>query len=304
MTLARSAYGAGPPILVAVALRGDDQPPVALGRRLARVTGAPVVLATILDDDEDGAAPEAALEVIAAPLRAEHEVRVRTFRAPTATAGLRALVCDEAPAALVIGSTRNRRLRRDTPEGVTAWSLRGAPCALAIAPRGACDHEAPLRRIGAAFADSGEGHDVVAAAVELATLAGGSVRVLTTLEPQAAESGRRGPDGVDERERASAALIGRRGRRLVPVELRVGHDNEVLVGYPADALGCVSREVDLLVCGPPGLGSSHDTSAPPIRLESHDVVDNAFCAVLLIPHPDGSSPTPLRAPTSATFVTK
>jgi nucleotide-binding universal stress UspA family protein len=109
---------------------------------------------------------------------------------------------------------------------------------------------------------------------------------------------------VDERERAFAALISRRGRRLVPVELRVGHDDEVLVGHPAEALGCVSNEVDLLVCGTHGLGSSHDTSGPLIGLESHDVVDDAFCAVLLVPGPDGSDPAPPPAPASATFVTK
>jgi nucleotide-binding universal stress UspA family protein len=174
------------PILVGVALRDDDDAPLALARDLARLTGAPLALVhghpfeplpgTPVDRYQSrmDERARAALEDVAEPLRPELEVTVRAGAGTSPAAVLHdAAHALDAPA-VVVGSTHRGKAGRVMPGSVGARLLHGSPCAVFVAPRGYAGVN-PIRRIGVGFVDTPEGRDAITAAVLLAGLCDASV---------------------------------------------------------------------------------------------------------------------------------
>jgi nucleotide-binding universal stress UspA family protein len=239
------------PIIAAVDPRREDFAPAALGALLARLTGAPLVLAATypFDISVDHLHPdyaralqvetEQALRRVAATAEAAG-VAVTTRAVPAADSPARALheLAEEAGAKLlVIGSSARGPIGRLLPTAVTDRLLHGAPCPVAVAPAGYSfeDAAAGPGSIGVAFTDTPDGHAALAMARALAGPAHVQLRLVTGS----------------------------------PTHSR-----------PADALAEASGAFGLLVCGSRGYG--------PVRTlllggTSHALVRKAGCAVLVVP---------------------
>jgi nucleotide-binding universal stress UspA family protein len=159
------------PIIVGVALRDDDRAPLALAEALARLTRAPLALVTSYPY---GGSPlvvtpewivgmreqaERALAETTDRLPAELEVSTHVRPEPSSALALRDVAVELDAAAIVVGSCHRSDVGRVLAGSVGAGLLHGAPCPVAIAPRGyeppaaGCGGSAPrssTRRRGAA----------------------------------------------------------------------------------------------------------------------------------------------------------
>jgi nucleotide-binding universal stress UspA family protein len=236
-------------VVVGVALEPDDAAPIELGRELARVTRARVLLVhayafepliAISPPDWAVAMRERAsaeLERLAAPLRAASEVAVQARANPSPVRALHEAAEETGASLLVAGTSHRRGIAHVLPGGVAERLLHAAPCAVAIAPP---EHPLPasgLRRIGVAFVDGPEGADALALATRLARDGGGRVRSFTVVER-----------GHTQRAEAIVAKV----RAAVPADLLDGA--EILEGRATDELARVSAGLDLLICGSRGYG--------------------------------------------------
>lgn len=188
---------------------GDDA--LALGRLLARIAGAELVVACAYPDDPLG--ESAAAVEVARELREEAEGRLERARAwlggaagaggagasePTAVT-LRAVagaspshvlhdLAEELHAdAIVVGATHHGRALRllagSTPDAV----LNHAPCAVAVAPDGFRDaHASAPRQVAVAFDGSPEAQHALEVAAGYARAAGARLRVVTAVNSAAA----------------------------------------------------------------------------------------------------------------------
>jgi nucleotide-binding universal stress UspA family protein len=288
------------PIIAAIDPGHEDISPAALGAMLARLTGAPLVLAATypVDLSVDNLYPayaqtlgrnaEQAVKRVAALAEgpAATPLQIRTAVVPasgTPARALHELAEHEEADVLVIGSSRRGTVGRVLPGAVTDRLLDGAPCPVAVAPAGFStdDADAP-RLIGAAFIDTPDGHAALEAACELAAAANALVRVLTVAEPfdpllAGVMEGVAGSDARRARDAAAESVL-QRGIDRVPARRSGG--GSVLSGNAADALAAASQDLDLLVCGSRGYG--------PIRTlvlggTSHALVRKASCPVLVVP---------------------
>jgi nucleotide-binding universal stress UspA family protein len=286
------------PIIAAVDPRREDVAPAALGVLLARLTGAPLVIASTYSVDlaVDNLHPEyartmrldteRALRPVAAAAEAAG-VPVRTTAVPADDSPARALheFAEDADAKLlVIGSSARGPLGRLLPGAVTDRLLHGAPCPVAVAPIGYtfADVAADPALIGVAFTDTPNGHAALAMTRELATRARARVRVLTVAPPlDLLVTGSLTDSLLEDVRRArheAAAAVVRIGTDVLPDDRFA--DGQILSGRPADALAAASEDLGLLVCGSRGYG--------PLRTlllggTSHALVRKAACPVLVVP---------------------
>ena len=219
-----------------------------LGRALAAIEGAGLVLACALENLDPLAMPAPAYERALA--EAEERVRgsasqilgdtgyrLRIVGGVSAPRALHELAEDERADVVVIGSTHRGGVGLVLPGSVGERLLHGAPCAVLVAPRGFAGRERDfeIRSIGVAY------------------------------------------DGRTESTHArevAAALAGELEATLTTITVAEGE------GDPAEVLAERSRELDLLVVGSRGYG--------PVRhaLEgnvSGRVMRLASCPVLVVP---------------------
>ena len=297
-------HDAGPmhqPVIAAVDPLGEDIAPAALGLMFARLTRAALLLAGAypVDLHVDGIYPELTgafredvEEAICGfgslvELAPGKRVPVTTTVVPSAgfpASALHDLAEREKASLLVLGSSRRGPVGRVLPGAVTDRLLHGAPCPVAVAPRGFSFEDADdgLRLIGVAFTDTPDGHAALARGCSLAARARGLVRVLTVSEPSdpliTGELEAVALGYVRTARDDTAATVLRRGLDAVSAGRSAG--GEILTGRPADALAAASHDLDLLVCGSRGYG--------PLRTlllggTSHALVRKAACPVLVVP---------------------
>ncbi len=270
------------PVIVAIDPNRDHPGAAALGVLLARVTRAPLLLASVTREEA---------EQKLARLRGEVQERAGAAVAVSATtvvdagspAGLlQRLAARKNAGVVVVGSSARGPVGRVLPGAVTDPLLHGAPCAVAVAPAGFEEGDQPLALIGVAFVDRADGRAALAAGCDLARDSGGQVRVLTVREPTDWRfTDPLGPAQLvaSERRRDEAAeRVLRTGAGAVPRAQSAG--GEVLTGRPHDALAGASADLHLLVCGSRGHG--------PLRTNllggvSHALVRRAACPVLIVP---------------------
>ena len=281
------------PILVGLALRDDDDAPIALARELARFTGAPLALVNVYPYEPGPRFPSPEfehalrndarhrLERVAETLRGEFEVAVHVCGRDSVVRGLHdtALALDASQ--LVIGSTHRGPLLRVMPGGTGERLLHAAPCALAIAPRGYAGGTRRIRRIGVAFVDTPEGHDALDAAAVMAALGDAELTLHTILEPahdpaDRARSGSVTPPPPNEAPRIEQAQLALRAR------IPAGIDAELVVdvGEPCDRLAAASEHLDLLVCGSRGYGPVRTVLLGSV---SSRLAHTAACPLLVLP---------------------
>lgn len=302
----------GQPILVGYDPRTKDRAPVRLGVVLARVTEAPLVVASvqapagpspigitspqelpyaIVQPDPDllhDCAPqvdEIRLELEPYGIQVDCKVLVGT----SAAKALHEAAEEHHAGLLVVGSSRRGARGRVLAGATAARLLSGSPCPVAVAPDGWERHELP-KTIGVAFRDTEDGREALRGALALARRAHARLRVITVVEEglsaalesdtyRAGRAGKSVEDVIGEHElsarrAAEKALAELEGQRQIEAEI------ESWVGDPVDVLVQVSEHIDLLVCGSRGYGP---VRAVLLGAASRRIVTEARCPVAVVP---------------------
>ena len=208
--------------------------------------------------------------------RAEADVQAELVSVVAASpgAGLHRQAEEQGADLLVVGSCSHSAFGRAMLGDDTRAALNGAPCAVAVAARGASAHPTPLARIGVAYNGSPEARRALAMAVALAEPTRAQVSALEVISiPTYAFTGVMAPSMGDTID-AMLADAGKRMGELANVEGRA------VYGLAGEELAAYSQDLDLLVVGSRGygplrrlvLGSTSD------YLERH-----ARCSLLVLP---------------------
>lgn len=269
-------------------LEGRDA--VALGASLARVLNEPLLVATVYQSPEtpigltaaelraraEGIAAEGAAQV---PAELERRHVAVLGRSPSQ--GLHDFAEKEEPTALVVGSCHRGPLGRVIAGRVASRLFAGAPCPVAVAPRGyARRPDTQLRSIGVGFDDSPESWNAIQRAAALGVAAGATLRVIHALQPVIAP-----PMAPEESEQLTRELRASRERALNRAAASVSQDLHaepiLLVGDPVLVLEHeASRGLDLLVLGARGYGPLRRVLLGSVSTE---VVCHSPCPVLVVP---------------------
>ena len=196
--------------------------------------------------------------------------------------GLQGLAEELEPAILVLGSTHRGRVGRVLVGGTAEHLLHGAPCPVAVAPRGLGAGTVAVRRVGVGFLDTEDGHEALRGALALARRAGARLWLLAVDEQPPYTSSAIAPGyGSPELER-----IVREERRadLERAAAAVPHgavaEARLLDGPAGRALAEASEDLDLLVCGSRGYGAVGSVLLGSV---SHHLVRTAACPLLVVP---------------------
>lgn len=185
---------------------------------------------------------------------------------------------------IVVGSSHTGHLGRVAPGSTAERLLHGAPCSVALVPRGyRTGADQPVRRIGVAYDGSDESAAALNAAVALARAFDAELEVIGVVTRKLdATSGAWGEQfSVEPTEDFERDDVQNRLDRVVS---RVPRDVEArsvcLLGLPAEALAERSATLDLMVAGSRGYGPLRSVlvggiSGPLIRL--------AQCPLIIVP---------------------
>jgi nucleotide-binding universal stress UspA family protein len=286
------------PILVGYDPDHGDRAPVRFGVAVARVTRAPLIVASVSFRDRNGtqAGPndedlwlDAASALADAREQLEHdgiEVEWRELRAWSAPRALHEAAEEGDAGLLVVGSARRGMADRILPGSTAERLIQGAPCPISVIPSRWAG--AGLRTVGVAWVDSPEANEALRGACALARAAGASLHAITVVRPrpswyaetEAEMPPRPGRDFTDvegehkvEAEQALKRAVAGLGDD-VPVEV------EAFVGEPAEVLIDLSRHHDLLVCGSRGYGPLRAVLLGGV---SRRVATEAHCPVVVLP---------------------
>ena len=293
------------PIVVGVALREDDRAPIALAKVLARLAGAPLALVTSYPY---GGAPLFVTPAAVTAMR-EHAQQVLAGVADEIADGLEvtthvrpelspALALHDVAieldaAAIVVGSSHRGPVGRVLAGSVGAGVLHGAPCPVAIAPRGYEPPAGGFRRIGVGFVDTLEGRDALAGATGIARITGGRVDVLAIEEPiqwapALVTPGWSSARAYQAEIEAHARLSAAKAKSSVPADVLASVESPA--GDPRMILAERSGDLDLLVCGSRGYGPVRSVILGSV---SRALAHTARCPLLIVPRPPAHDATKL-----------
>ena len=273
---------------IIVGFDGSDQARdgLALGRLLSGITGARLVAAAVYDGG--GGMREAYRSEWRAEMRGAAEATLAEVGAgveavavdsSSAARGLHDLAEREEADLVVVGSCHRGRVGRVLAGSVGERLLHGAPCGVAIAPRGfGAAGSAAVGVVGVGYDGGPESRAALAGAVELARAAGARVRIVALVKPPERLGAKAGP--VPAGEWAPLAGIRRELESAVdealaqsPADVEVAA--EVISGKTED-LG-EQEDLDLLVIGSRGYGPMRrallgSTSIPLVRHAKYPLI--------------------------------
>ncbi|HEX2129891.1 MAG TPA: universal stress protein [Solirubrobacterales bacterium] len=175
----------------------DGQEPardaLTLGRALAAIEGAELVLAAALENLDPLATPADAYERATAEaddrltasaqelLGPERDFRLRMVGGVSAPRALTEIAEDERAEVVVIGSTHRGGIGRVLPGSVGERLLQGAPCAVLVAPRGFAQRSEPfeIRSVGVGYDGRTESTHARDVAAVLASELGATLATIT-----------------------------------------------------------------------------------------------------------------------------
>jgi nucleotide-binding universal stress UspA family protein len=192
-------------------------------------------------------------------------------------------IADQRQALLIaIGASSRSRLGRVLLGGTAERLMSGAPCPVAIAPRGYATRSQSLRAIGVAFDGSPESRAALDWAAGLAARSDGRVRILGVHEPLISPyPAFQTAPLLAQNETARDHLA--RQLEAAAIDLRhagVGVDASLLTGDAAAVLAEESGDLDVLVTGSRGYGPSR---AVLLGSVSRAVVQRAASPVIVLP---------------------
>ncbi len=254
-----------PTIVAAFDPECADQAPVALGRVLAASLRARLLIVAVRPGGSEAdrlarvetAWPPGALATLTELPEHLAGADLETVEAPSAAGGLHDVLEAEHPLVAVLGSALAAPYGRLLVGSTAERLLGGAPCAIALAPRGYT--ERALRTIVAGALPGPEERAAVEAASTLASGAGADLQVVTVV-------------------------------RRVPAALPDCAERALYVGDPADTLVWTSQRADLLVLGSRAYGPVQRVLAGGV---ARRVLAGARCPVMVVPR--AAAPQPLAA---------
>lgn len=169
---------------------------------------------------------------------------------------------------VVLGSSEHAAIGRVAPGSTVERLLHGAPCPVAVAPRGYRRHPREIHRIAVAFDGGPEARHALGVAADLATRCGATL-TLAAVSGRADDTLRR---AVEEAAAALPQTLAATGELVI--------DDDV-VETLADLPG---YDVDLLVCGSRGYGPARQTLLGSV---SNRLVRGAAYPVMVVPRGAG-----------------
>ncbi|MDN5763897.1 MAG: universal stress protein, partial [Microlunatus sp.] len=168
--------------------------------------------------------------------------------------------------AIVVGSGADAAIGRLSPGSTSERLLHGAPCPVAVAPRGYRFREvdATVRTVAVAYVDSDEGREALELAASIGQRTGAHLLVLTVTER---------PESVASEQLANEAAEAAPGLAS-SVEVLTGRDVAAALAKRSE------HEIDLLVCGSRGYGPVRSVLLGGV---SRRLVRTAACPVLIVP---------------------
>ena len=237
---------------------------IELGDALARASDAPIGLLAIwrwwepvelaLMVGEPSLREEArqALRAVGERLRARgHNVTERVEAATSIGSALHDAAAEDTTGLLILGPAHHSGIGRVVAGSTASNFLHGAPCPVAIPPRGFIAPAGWPQRIGVAYADTDEGREALRGGAALARSAGRPLRVVAVADTRITLELALAPGyGVAE------ILEARRETTKRAVEDAIGAlpagvtaEAVTLAGDPVAKLADAGDELDLLVCG-------------------------------------------------------
>jgi nucleotide-binding universal stress UspA family protein len=283
-------------LIVGYDASAEAQDALELGKSLAALADAELILAAVLPLKDEAIGVEARgdpdrLFEAVLPRLTGLNVKTRAVSGKPAADALRELAEHEGANAIMLGSTHRGPVGRIYPGSVAERLLHGAPCAVAVAPRGfAARAGGEPRVLAVGFDASPESQAALELAGELAAAAEATLRVVAVHEPFTATSAGIAPMGTYDvgavtqreamQERLDEALAG------LPAELRA--KGLLLKGGAAEELLKETElGVDLLVMGSRGHGPLGRVLLGAV---SAKVVRSASCPVLVMPRSASHEP--------------
>ena len=270
-------------ILIGVDDSERSEDAIAFGGRIAAGSGADVIVACAFPYSRAygyATLRDAALDTAYAMSRKlegvePRKVSIRALAASPAQ-GLHELAIATQASLVVVGSTHTGHLGRVFPGSTGEKLLHGAPCAVAIVPRGY--DEQPVGRVGVAYDSSDEAKAALESAVELARAFGAELELIGV----AASDWYTGPaleGGV------GVEVLREEIEQQVRLELEaaaapLGAATALRTGIPADELAEHSEQLELLVTGSRGYGPLRSVITGGV---SGRVIRSARCPVIVIP---------------------
>jgi nucleotide-binding universal stress UspA family protein len=268
-------------ILVGYDATPGAQDALRLASVLVRATDGELALACVYHSDRGAAERRLDDAHRLLPYAARPDLLAVQGRSPARS--LHATAAAERADLIVVGQPRRERAAVSLVDGVANRLVHGAPCAVAVAPRGTRDQsDLALRVIAVAYDDSKESQHALATAEALALQAGATIRLIGVHDPTARHVGTfpsayayvdefaAGPGALHDALERAADALDPRVRPLVVVER----------GTPAEKILQRAQVADLLITGSRGHG-------PLLRAMlggvSAKLVDEPVCPTLVVP---------------------
>ncbi|HEU0023488.1 MAG TPA: universal stress protein [Thermoleophilaceae bacterium] len=270
---------------------GDDA--MTLARVLAAAGGGEVIAACVRPLPHfrrgDGELRRTLEDEAGSTLAAIHGsgIDTRPLVARSPAQGLFELAESDQADLLVVGSSHRGGLGAVLAGGVGRALLQGAPCAVAVAPRGYRDGDVDrLRVIGVGYDGTAESETALEGAIRLGLAAETTMRVVTVVAPSSAGDG---GSGRAPREPSARDLMRERLNEAIercPRELRAL--GQMLTGSVTASL-CdeAERGMDILLVGSRGFGPLMRVAVGSVAAE---LMRSAPCPVLVFPRGDGGPP--------------
>jgi nucleotide-binding universal stress UspA family protein len=304
-------------IVIGVDASSRSKDAIALGRRLASVSNAHVVVASAFSYSDvpsrssnsvyRAALRDDAIEVAGTMrdrlegIAADH-VHVRVMAQPSAAHGLHDLAHAEHAAVIVVGSSHTGHFGRVLPGSTGERLLHGSPAAVAIAPLGYSERdEAPIRTIGVAYNGSDEAKAAVAGALALAHAFDADLEIIGVVaaETYSAPSMMGGPSVIELRQDVERHLQASLDAVVAGLPESIKATAVRLAGDPADQLAERSAGLDLLIAGSRGYGPLHSVLVGGV---SGRLTRTVQCPTIIVPRGVESSLDALFADATATAV--
>jgi nucleotide-binding universal stress UspA family protein len=290
-------------IVIGVDGRERQFDPVALGRLLARSETDEILVVHVYPFDwvvppvgtlYDETMRRDSQPIVEAAGRAlGRPYRPVVFGDSSPARGLHRLAERERADLLVIGSSHRAHTGRVLPGGVGERIVHGAPCAVAVAPRGFADTEPHIRRVGVAYDASPEAQTALEWAQDLARETGADLTLyrvvesptvgiypgLVSLNVAIEDTARRHEDELRH------AVDG------IPAELHPR--GEVVHGRTAEALATAAGEEDVFVTGSRGYGALRTVLVGSV---ARSLLAHAKTPVVILARAVQSRPDPLPEP--------
>lgn len=283
---------------VVVGLDGSDQSADALALALDLAAPLSARLSAVFVHPYgplSGSLPESKYERFVEELADSVHAQMRSLELPAHQRRLE-IVTDRSPAAglqriaerddadlVVVGGSRRSRVGRVLPGGTAERLLAGAPCPVAVAPRGYAGERNELGFVGCAFDDSAGSRAALGWATRFARAVPAQIRLLSVHEPLPPATTPAAAwlplSSVNQELRAQMAeQLDRTESALRETGLEVA--GALLDGDPATELAKATEHLDLLVLGSRGYGPF---GAVMLGSVSNALVRTAGCPLVVVP---------------------